>query len=446
LEEACQVFDAMRQPSSQDLYNQACVYASLSTVDDPSTALTDRAMESLRRSLAAGLTDFAVMDRDPDLDPLRGRSDFRALVLDRGFPSHPFAGAPLAEVPVRAAPPSPAGYVGIGVLSHATPEGSLIASITPGGPAARDGRLQPGDTILGVVREETFASKPLEEVSSLLRGAAGTKVRVIVRPQGTDRREVYELTRAFIAADPLRLPEALDGAILANAGNAALWFQRGDLRARKGQWQPALADFRAGLERDANDSAGWMSAAVLSLYLGDVADYRRYARGLLERYQPSNEPTIAARTARTGLLAAPSEADRGRLMALADVAVTGGIDSPALLPESQLLRGMAAYREGQFPAAAAWLQKVPDSKQATARCRTAALLYLSMAESRRGDVEKGRAWLKAARRLLAAAPPRGDDAGEDWQDWLICQIALREAEVIVLYNPIFPADPFAHGP
>lgn len=32
-----------------------------------------------------------MMDRDKDLDPLRGRADFQALTLDRGFPLDPFA-------------------------------------------------------------------------------------------------------------------------------------------------------------------------------------------------------------------------------------------------------------------------------------------------------------------------------------------------------------------
>jgi hypothetical protein len=103
LEEARQVFDAIRQPSFLDLYNLACVYAGLSALAErastpPSStdreALADRAMESLRRSLAAGMADFALMDRDHDLDPLRDRADFRALVLDRGFPSNPFARDP----------------------------------------------------------------------------------------------------------------------------------------------------------------------------------------------------------------------------------------------------------------------------------------------------------------------------------------------------------------
>ena len=30
-----------------------------------------------------------------------------------------------------------------------------------------------------------------------------------------------------------------------------------------------------------------------------------------------------------------------------------------------------------------------------------------------------------------------------WYDWLICKILFREAEAAILYDPIFPADPFA---
>jgi hypothetical protein len=38
------------------------------------------------------MTDFARIPRDQDLDPLRERPNFRALILDRGFPRNPFAG------------------------------------------------------------------------------------------------------------------------------------------------------------------------------------------------------------------------------------------------------------------------------------------------------------------------------------------------------------------
>ena len=94
------VLESMRDPGPTDLYYLACTRTKLGLLLDraatPPTsaereALADRAMEALRRSLAAGMTDFALMDRDPDLDPLRNRLDFRDLILDAGFPRDPFA-------------------------------------------------------------------------------------------------------------------------------------------------------------------------------------------------------------------------------------------------------------------------------------------------------------------------------------------------------------------
>jgi hypothetical protein len=49
-----------------------------------------RAMEMLRRAIAAGYWDVAWMRRDPDLDPLRSRADFQVLLLDLAFPADPF--------------------------------------------------------------------------------------------------------------------------------------------------------------------------------------------------------------------------------------------------------------------------------------------------------------------------------------------------------------------
>jgi tetratricopeptide (TPR) repeat protein len=99
-QESLGVLEAIIDPGPGDLYNLACCYSQLSLLSDhaatPATflervALADRAMDALRRAVAAGFSDFGLMDRDKDLDPLRGRADFKALVLDRGFPPNPFA-------------------------------------------------------------------------------------------------------------------------------------------------------------------------------------------------------------------------------------------------------------------------------------------------------------------------------------------------------------------
>ena len=117
LQEARRVLENVLQPAAMDLYNLACTYAGLSTLAEsgpspPTSAkrenLADRAMEALGRALAAGMTDYALMDRDHDLDPLRERPDFRALILDRGFPSNPLASAALAGAgPSQTAPAQP---------------------------------------------------------------------------------------------------------------------------------------------------------------------------------------------------------------------------------------------------------------------------------------------------------------------------------------------------
>ena len=57
----------------------------------------DRAMNWLAKAVAAGYQtpeNVAHMTRDPDLDALRGRADFRRLLaglFDRGVPADPFA-------------------------------------------------------------------------------------------------------------------------------------------------------------------------------------------------------------------------------------------------------------------------------------------------------------------------------------------------------------------
>jgi hypothetical protein len=90
----------MVQPSFADLYNLARVYASLTTMVETGSArstsaereaLADRGMEALRRCVPSGSAFFDVIERDQSLDPLRERPDFRALMLDRGFPRDPFA-------------------------------------------------------------------------------------------------------------------------------------------------------------------------------------------------------------------------------------------------------------------------------------------------------------------------------------------------------------------
>jgi serine/threonine-protein kinase len=81
------------------LYYLACCHALLGGVirsqgpADPSAEgarQLDQAMDTLRRAVAAGHRPLEWLKRDADLDPLRRRSDFQALLLDLAFPTESF--------------------------------------------------------------------------------------------------------------------------------------------------------------------------------------------------------------------------------------------------------------------------------------------------------------------------------------------------------------------
>ena len=90
IDESRKALETIRQPSSMDLYNIACAYSNLSVLEEPGKAsptdaerkhLIDRAMDSLERAIAAGMTDLSLIDTDHDLDPLRVRPEFRRFML-----------------------------------------------------------------------------------------------------------------------------------------------------------------------------------------------------------------------------------------------------------------------------------------------------------------------------------------------------------------------------
>src|SRR5262249_12329841 len=62
-------------------YNFACVYAVASgKITDKKQEYANRAMELLQRGVKAGWKDAAHMQKDKDLDSLRGREDFKKLM------------------------------------------------------------------------------------------------------------------------------------------------------------------------------------------------------------------------------------------------------------------------------------------------------------------------------------------------------------------------------
>ncbi|MBR4519522.1 MAG: carboxy terminal-processing peptidase [Victivallales bacterium] len=77
---------------------------------------------------------------------------------------------------------------------------TTVSSLVPGGPAARDGRLKPGDRIIAVA--QSADEEPLDVVGMKLtrvvqhiRGAKGTEVFLTVQPEGSGDVVIYRLVR-----------------------------------------------------------------------------------------------------------------------------------------------------------------------------------------------------------------------------------------------------------
>jgi serine/threonine-protein kinase len=93
---AANLLEAMDRKDPADFYNLACCLAQCSAPADDeqepnSLQDADRAMEALRRALAAGVCDLTYVQGDTDLDPIKGRADFQAMAMDLAFPADPFA-------------------------------------------------------------------------------------------------------------------------------------------------------------------------------------------------------------------------------------------------------------------------------------------------------------------------------------------------------------------
>jgi serine/threonine protein kinase/tetratricopeptide (TPR) repeat protein len=96
---AVAVLESLPTLAAGALYNLACYQALLARPAEASGSgfsaeevrvCADRAMDTLRRAVAAGFRHLAHMQADTDLDPLRNRPDFKLLMMDLAFPAEPF--------------------------------------------------------------------------------------------------------------------------------------------------------------------------------------------------------------------------------------------------------------------------------------------------------------------------------------------------------------------
>lgn len=88
---------------------------------------------------------------------------------------------------------------GIGASLQSEDGYAVVKELIPGGPADKDGRLQPEDKIVGIRKpdgsEIDFVEKRLKDVVRDIRGDAGTHVNLIVLPSDSKEKKFYDIVR-----------------------------------------------------------------------------------------------------------------------------------------------------------------------------------------------------------------------------------------------------------
>jgi Flp pilus assembly protein TadD len=221
-----------------------------------------------------------------------------------------------------------------------------------------------------------------------------------------------------------------------NPGDGSLWSGRGRYFVLRNQWARAAADFARAVETSPPDSEEWIEHAALRLIVGDAAGCREFLRAILRKEGGTKDEHIAYVLARACSLSQEPVVDPGELVHLADLGARFG-NYPWLLQPA----GIALYRAGRYREAIRSLEGTPEDECTVGEKK----LVLGMAYQRLGEavtarafLNEGRAWIKQTQRDMVSGaflkPPT---------DWVTTHVYLREAEALILYDPAFPANPFA---
>jgi WD40 repeat protein/serine/threonine protein kinase/tetratricopeptide (TPR) repeat protein len=286
---------------------------------------------------------------------------------------------------------------------------------------------------------ETFTGLELDEQGALrvLDGAAWWQRRARLRqlggpPPGGSTRSLDPIlfgpdptarARAWIQRNRWAEAEAaLDEAVGARPLNRDVRTERGQFYLARLQPEKAAANFAEAVLLDPADLGARHDQLLTLLAAGDRDGVRRATADLLDRCGRTTNPDEANKVAWSCVLAPDVVADGEALVRLAENALK--------------TLGAALYRAGRFDESIRRLEEGLPLRNGTNVPQ--AWAFLATAHFRLGHRTEAHRWLD---RLRNHEPSR--DPNQFWHE-LEIRLLRSEAEAVILYDPAFPADPFAH--
>ena len=246
--------------------------------------------------------------------------------------------------------------------------------------------------------------------------------------------------------------------LAANPNDSSFRRSRADMAAKIGRFQDAAADLDKFIQLSPEEHVAYMQDACIHLYIGDEAGYRDLCQRMLQRFGKSTDARVHDRIAKTCFAAPGALNDLAPVLQMARANV-----SPEVLknvPGAQDVAGlftlcaaMAEYRAGNYQRVIDLLNNLmvvlvptPHNQQPSVPTDTAvenrlsiepratAVLFRAMAKYRLHHEDEARRELERAHSVFKRiSAPDADviDPDATLQDWLICQIARREADALI---------------
>jgi WD40 repeat protein/Tfp pilus assembly protein PilF len=173
--------------------------------------------------------------------------------------------------------------------------------------------------------------------------------------------------------------------------------------------------------------------ALVLLEAGDRDGWRRSTAAVLDRFGGTTNSWMAHSIARACASGPEATADPGVPIRLAEISVRGhdAFNKPIALNTL----GAALYRAGRYDEAIRRLDEAAQARGGASKPEDWG--FLAMAHHRLGHPDEARRWLDRLREHQPSADP-----AQFWAE-LEARVLRSEAEAVILYDPVFPDDPFA---
>jgi tetratricopeptide (TPR) repeat protein len=210
---------------------------------------------------------------------------------------------------------------------------------------------------------------------------------------------------------------------------AALRAKRGEARAHEGRWSEAAADYQEAVRLKPEDPDDWAPLVLSLLAAGDDAGLKVVSFDILKRFGNTTGPSLANAASWYCSLVPVAGTDRQTPVRLAEFAVSDVVRSVGRTDPLDTL-GFALYRAGSYEEA---LRRLEERFQLLSKPSPEGAAVMALSHFRLGHRAEAIRWL-----MRPSEPP-----SDLWNE-LQLRLLRQEAEAVILYDPIFPADPFAH--